>query len=145
MKTKHLLFPKLIQRCGLGKGEQEDQTKKNFILSLSFWVLNQLSQGYLTLERFPIYSQPVGRSLELVPFGLFYTEEAYCVETQDCQNGKTVPHFHYDGNGFTSFLFSLTLVVNEAFRVILKRTVKKQLEVTAANENIHFKINFLFT
>ena len=73
----------------VGEDEQEDQTKKNFIPSLSFWVLNQLSQGYLTLERFPIYSQPVGRSLELFPFGLFYTEEAYCVETQDCQNGKT--------------------------------------------------------
>ena len=94
MKTKHLLFPKLIQRYGLGE-EEQDQTKKNFIPFLSFWVLNQLSQGYLTLERFSIYSQPVGRSLELFPFGLFYIEEAYCVETQDCQNWNNVPHFHY--------------------------------------------------
>ena len=108
MKTKHLLFPKLIQRYGLGE-EEQDQTKKNFIPFLSFWVLNQLSQGYLTLERFSIYSQPVGRSLELFPFGLFYIEEAYC-----------------DGNGFTSFLSSLTLEVKEAFRVILKRIVKKK-------------------
>lgn len=79
----------------MGEEEQEDQTKKNFIPFLSFWVLNQLSQGYLTLERFSIYSHPVGRSLELFPFGLFYIEEAYCVETQDCQNWKNVPHFHY--------------------------------------------------
>lgn len=67
-------------------GEEEQDQTKNFIPFLSFWVLNQLSQGYLTLERFLIYSHPVGRSLELFPFGLFYIEEAYCVETQACQN-----------------------------------------------------------
>lgn len=67
-------------------GEEEQDQTKNFIPFLSFWVLNQLSHGYLTLERFLIYSHPVGRSLELFPFGLFYIEEAYCVETQACQN-----------------------------------------------------------